>query len=147
LEIELMERRPVGWLADPEGRVVVAANGLVLERVPAKPVDLPALGASSVSLEAGDRPSDLGASLRVAASLSATVLDRIAGVTTEEGDLVLELRPRGEVRYGAPVELKAKGQALTSLLAWVDARRIEAPTIDLRIPSAPALTPKRAPSA
>jgi cell division protein FtsQ len=142
LEIDVMERRPVGWLADPEGRVIVAADGLVLERDMGKPPGLPTLGESSVALEAGDRTT-LGAPLRVAASLDAKALDLIAEVGTKEGDVVLDLRIGGQVRYGAPVELGAKRRVLASLLAWTEARQIDAPAIDLRIPSAPALTPQR----
>jgi cell division protein FtsQ len=141
VKIELVERRPVGWLADPVGRVAVAADGVVLERLPSEPSDLPALGAWSAPLTAWDRPANLEVTLGVAASLRGSVLGRISEVTTEGGDVFLGLREGGEVRYGAPVELEEKGRTLTSLLAWVDARGIEDPRVDLQIPSAPALTP------
>jgi hypothetical protein len=136
-----VERRAVGWLSDPGGLAIVGADGLVLERVPSEPRDLPALGGWSAPLEAGDHAEDVGAPLRVAASLSAAMLHRVSEVAMKDEEVVLGLRTGGEVRFGQPAQLEAKARTLASLLAWIDARGIEDPAIDLRIPSAPAVTP------
>jgi cell division protein FtsQ len=141
LQIDVVERRAVGWLSGPGGLAIVGADGLVLERVPSEPRDLPALGGWSAPLEAGDHAEDLGAPLRVAASLSAAMLHRVSEVAMKDEEIVLGLRTGGEVRFGQPAQLEAKARTLASLLAWIDDRGIEDPAIDLRIPSAPAVTP------
>jgi cell division protein FtsQ len=144
LVIEVVERRGVGWLQDPEGAVIVSADGLVLERSLQAPRDLPALGAWSAPLRPGDRLDAARQLVRVAASLEGDLLARISDVRLAGDEVVLGLRSGGEVRYGPALALGPKTRALTKLIAWADRRGVQAPLIDLRIPSAPTLTPGRA---
>lgn len=143
LVIRVRERRAAGWLDDPSGAAVIAEDGVVVERVPGTPRHLPSLGALSQPLAPGERLAETPVTLRVASSLGRDLLGAVASVAVVDGELVLELRAGGEVRYGDPVRLEAKNRALAKMLAWAEEREVGVEYIDVRIPGAPALRPSR----
>jgi cell division protein FtsQ len=149
-EISVVEREAlVGFvgsdgrlvLADEEGRVldVVAAGGaepgVVVVTGPASP------GTPGRPVTAPARPA-----LEVARALPPEVADRVGEVAVEDdGTLTLLLEPLAEgagpgprVVLGDDLALDAKVSALATILARVDLAGVV--TVDLQVPSAPALT-------
>jgi cell division protein FtsQ len=148
LLIEVVERRPAGWMEDPTGRALLARDGTVLARAPGGPQRLPALGAWSAPLQPGERIPRPTPALRVAASLEPAVLAQIAWASVQDDLVTLALREGGQVLYGPATELKDKAEALASLLEWARSREVPVGYMDLRIPSSPAVrTPAGAPAA
>lgn len=141
LVIDVVERRPTGWMEDPAGRVLLARDGTVLARAPGVPRRFPSLGAWSVPLEPGDRLPGSILALQVAASLDPPVLAQVASASVQDGLITLALRNGGEVLYGIATELTEKARALASLLEWARAKELPLGYIDLRIPSSPAVRP------
>jgi hypothetical protein len=142
----VVERRPSGWLSDPDGFVLLAGDGTVLERGATPVSGLPNLGDSSEVLAPGERVDELEKALRVTASMAGGVLRQIASVSTSGSDVVLQLRVGGSVLYGSPVDLQDKNRALGRLLGWATEQGIAVRTIDVRVPSAPSIEPVRAES-
>jgi cell division protein FtsQ len=139
--IRVVERTAAGWFRDPQGAVVVARDGTVLERVNRRPDELPGLGPWLVVLGAGDRiPADQSP-LRVVASMSGALRREISAGASTGSDVDLELRGGGTVHYGPPTRLSEKNAALVDMLDWVSEEGIAVGTIDLRIPDAPTLRP------
>lgn len=141
LVIDVVERRPVGWIEDPAGRALLAQDGTVLARAPGVPQRIPALGGWSAPLEPGDRLPRPILALQVAASLDPPILTQVASASAQDGLITLALRDGGEVLYGPATELSDKGRALGSLLDWAREKELPLGYIDLRIPSSPAVRP------
>jgi cell division protein FtsQ len=139
--IRVVERTAAGWLRDPQGAVVVARDGTVLERADPRPDELPGLGPWSTVLEAGDRIPAGEPPLRVVASMSGALRREISAGGSTGSDVDLELRGGGTVHYGPPTRLSEKNAALVEMLDWALEERIAVGTIDLRIPDAPTLHP------
>jgi cell division protein FtsQ len=139
LVIDVVERRPAGWMEDTTGRALLARDGTVLARAPGGPQRLPALGAWSAPLRPGERIPQPTPALRVAASLGPPVLAQIASASVQDDVVTLALREGGEVLYGPATELEDKAEALASLLEWAQGRGVPVGYIDLRIPSSPAV--------
>lgn len=139
--IRVVERTAAGWFRDPQGAVVVARDGTVLERPDHRPDGLPGLGPWSAVLEAGDQIPAGESALRVVASLSGALRGRISAGASTGSDVDLELRGGGTVHYGPPTRLSEKNAALVDMLAWASEEGIAVGTIDLRIPDAPTLHP------
>lgn len=141
LVLRVVERTAVGWFDGPGGVSMVARDGMVLALPPEPPHLLPALGEWPTSLAPGDRVSSAPATLRVAASMDAALLHRISAASPSRGEVALELRDGGTVRYGSATGLPRKNLELARLLRWVRRQGIEIDTIDLRVPDAPTLDP------
>ena len=139
--ITIIERRPGGWLQDPGGIAVVAGDGTVLERLQARPADLPEIGELTTSPSVGERPEVDPETLRVAASMGEPLRRQLESLRLEGEDVIAALRDGGEVLYGPAVELGAKNHALAEMLRWTRAEGIDVRTIDVRVPSAPSLEP------
>jgi cell division protein FtsQ len=140
LVLRIAERRPVGWVQDPAGPAVVAEDGIVVSRAEPAPADLPALGIVAEPMAPGEQLGGV-ITLAVAASMPDRLLSAVATVAEADGGVVLELRGGGRVEYGAPQQLPAKNRALIGMLAWAAERGLGIDSIDVRIPSAPALRP------
>jgi cell division septal protein FtsQ len=139
--ISIIERRPGGWLRDPGGIVVVAGDTTVLERLQARPTHLPEIGELAETPAPGDRAEVPRETLRVAASMSAPLLRQIESLELQDEDVVAQLREGGTALFGPAEELRAKNRALAEMLRWTTREGIEVETIDLRVPTAPALDP------
>jgi cell division protein FtsQ len=142
--IRVEERRPVGWLRDGEGSVLVALDGTVLERSGARPREVPFVGRWETVLEPGRRVN-AQAVLRTAGTLPPDLARRIQAVWVDRDELVLEVRGGGEARYGTATALGEKHAVLASVLRWASDRHLKVGTVDLRIPGAPSvrLSPSR----
>jgi cell division protein FtsQ len=143
LVLRIAERRAVGWVEDPSGPAIVADDGTIVDRIGPAPADLPGLGSVTEPVDPGDRLSGV-VTLRVAASMGEELLASVASVAEADGELLLDLRDGGEVRYGSAERLEEKNRALARMLAWADERALGVEYIDVRIPSAPALRPASA---
>lgn len=141
--IRVVERVPGGLLLDPQGIVVVAGDGVVLERADGRPPRVPEVGSWPEILDPGGEVEGLEKQLRVTSSMPAPLLRRIASAGLEGPDIVLRLRDGGAVLYGAPTELDAKNRALGDMLRWAVGQGIAVRTIDVRVPAAPSLEPAR----
>jgi cell division protein FtsQ len=141
LVITVAERRPVGWLQDTEGRVVVAADGVVVERPASPPRAVPWLGRFPSALTPGGRLPSRPLGLDVARALTDRALRRVRTITVAGEDVLLLLRGGGEVQYGAAEQLQEKGRALDSMLRWADRQGVQVASVDVRIPESPALLP------
>jgi cell division protein FtsQ len=139
--IRVLERRPAGWLEDPEGPVVVAGDGTVLARRQRPPEALPSVGTWPDPLAAGDMIDGQAEELRISSAMSPWLLSRVATAELDDGDVILELRGGGSVLYGAPTEVGAKNRALAGMLEWAEGQGVEVGRVDVRIPSAPSLEP------
>lgn len=142
VRVDVVERRPAAVLPAGEGRWALAdVTGRVLAVGPDKPPGLPVIGNVPAPGEPG---TTLGRaaepSLEVAASLSPELRSRIADVAAVEGgEVELQLvPPGGVVRLGPPVDLEEKLRVLATVLARADLAGLV--SIDVRVPSAPALT-------
>jgi cell division protein FtsQ len=141
LVIDVVERRPVGWIEDPAGRALLARDGTVLARAPGVPRRLPALGGWSAPLEPGHRVPGSVPALQVAASLAPPVLAQVASASVEDDLITLELRDGGQVLFGPATGVRDKARALASVLDWAREKELPLGYIDLRIPSSPAVRP------
>jgi cell division septal protein FtsQ len=139
--IRVVERTATGWFRDPEGMVVVARDGTILERADHRPDGLPGLGQWSAVLEAGDRIPAGESALRVASSMSGALRREISSGSSTGTDVDLELRGGGTIHYGPPTRLSEKNATLADMLDWASEEGIAVGTIDLRIPDAPTLLP------
>lgn len=143
LVLRVAERRPVGWVEDPSGPAVVAGDGSVVRTGSPAPAGLPALGSVAAPVEPGDRLGDVP-TLAVAAAMADPLLAAVASVAEADGELVLHLRSGGRVDYGEARLLSAKNRALSEMLAWAEEEGLIIDSIDVRVPSAPALRPAAA---
>ncbi|MGH9179241.1 MAG: cell division protein FtsQ/DivIB [Acidimicrobiales bacterium] len=142
VRIDLTERRPAAVLPAGQGEWAVAdAAGRVLAVGADKPAALPVIGGVP---QPGPPGSSLGRDVRpaleVAASLPPALQPRVADVASVAGGQV-ELQlvpPGGVVRLGPPSGLAEKLRVLQALLEQADLARLA--VIDVRVPTAPALT-------
>jgi cell division protein FtsQ len=145
LVLRVVERTAVGRFAGPAGGFLVARDGTVLGPSSEPPSELarrlPVLGEWDDQPAPGNRLPAAPATLRVATSMDVGLLRRISAASGSGGEVVLELRDGGTVRYGAPTALPRKNLELARLLRWVRGQGLEIETIDLRVPGAPTLDP------
>jgi cell division protein FtsQ len=139
--IRVTERRPGGWLRDPNGFAIVAGDGMVVERSERRPSELPAVGEWPTTLGLGSRVEGFRAPLLVTSTMDRRTRSRVASATMEGSSVVVALRDGITVLYGEPSSLRAKHEALTDMLRWAESQAVEVRTIDVRVPSAPSLDP------
>ncbi|MGH2709664.1 MAG: cell division protein FtsQ/DivIB, partial [Actinomycetota bacterium] len=144
--ITVVERRPAGWLDDPDGSAIVAGDGTVLERSPNPPERLPDLGSWPDALIPGHGIDELDGALRVTSSMAPSTLGLIEAVEVSGLDVTMSLRGGGEVVYGQATEIQAKNSALGDMLRWAREEGLAIKTIDVRVPSAPSLAPAQGPA-
>jgi cell division protein FtsQ len=143
--ISIDERTPVARVAASGGRfVLVSADGVVLPGrgagggVPllrsAHPVAGPETPASSLR--------GLETALRSVAALPSTVRLQVSSATQRaDGSVQLELTRGTKVEFGDASRAVEKGRVLRSLLMWSAGHGVTAATIDVEIPTAPAIQP------
>jgi cell division protein FtsQ len=113
--VRIVERRPVAWMRDRGGAVLLAADGVVLGRPSRPPGGLPYAGRWEEARRPGGR-AHITPALRVAASLPPELNERVVRVRLEGGQVSLAMRGGSEARYGEPTGLRAKHRALISVL-------------------------------
>ncbi len=136
VRIEVVERRAVAVLGRGNGAVVVDRSGRVLG--PAEGSDLPVAGPDPLE-GIGEQVSPARRSVvRLLADLPDDLRADVERGTVSEAGVGLVLRDGIEVHLCDGTRLAAKSDNLRALLAQADRPTID--TIDLCIPSAPALT-------
>jgi cell division septal protein FtsQ len=142
--VTLVERRPVASVAVGDRLALVAADGVVVEVLgvlAGAPVGLPLLEGTAVDAEPGavaDAPDLLSVAAALPPAVVAHVSSVAAGPAAEE--VSLRLGDGVTARLGPVADLGAKLNAVATVLEQVDLACVL--TIDVRVPSAPALTPR-----
>jgi cell division protein FtsQ len=150
LVLRVVERTATAWFQDPRGVAVVARDGTVLDRPVQPPRRFPRVDDVASAQPVGDSVARPPPGLRVVASMGPQLLGRISAAASEGGQVVLELRGGGAVRYGPPTQSALKNRALSQMLGWARREGLPVASIDLRVPDAPTLkpgSPEREPSA
>ena len=143
LLVRIRERIPVAVVEGAAGSFLISADGIVLGR--GESSELPRLHELDVELSIGQElPSSL-APVRVLAALPASIRSRVSSAQEAAGEVTLQLRPRGVVRFGIPTDLRRRTQALAGVLLWADQRGVRFRYIDVRVPENPVLLPIGAP--
>ncbi len=138
--VVIEERTPrVVLPAEDGGFVLVDDLGRQLERVPGRaPEFLPIAGIVASGEVGQPAPPEVRAVISVLDHLTPPVAAVVTQVIADEGTLYLELTPAGRVKLGDDSSLGAKIISLETMLAHADLRCLW--EIDVRVPSAPALT-------
>lgn len=139
ITITVEERVPVAVSSGPH-RMLLAGDGVVLGPA-GQDVRLPIVQTSG-GLHAGDRVPASDA-LAVVRSVPLGLLPLVAEVGHDSaGSLVLGLRDGVSVLYGDATAAGAKSEALRAVLAWASRHGIRPGSVDVRAPTAPALSPQ-----
>lgn len=135
LSIRVRERAPVAVVSTSGPEVLVAPDGTLLGR--ARPnVPLPRL-----ILPASTASSGVARLARVVRWLPAAVRPGVESLRLRDGgSVVLTIAGGPTVEFGAVDDLRAKGQALRHVLAWVRRQDVSVDRISLVSPGAPAVS-------
>lgn len=138
VQISVVERRPIGLVMAPSGVhfAYVDAHGQILDHAPGKAEELPVIAGALEVPAPGHHVEGLDDALRVLTALGDE--PAVAEVHVEGDEVLAVLQSGAHVRFGPMDELAAKVTALRTLIARVDVG--SAAVIDVRVPSAPALT-------
>jgi cell division septal protein FtsQ len=150
LVLRVVERTATAWFQDPAGVAVVARDGTVLDRPVQPPRRFPRVDDVASAQSVGESVASPPPGLRVVASMGSQLLGRVSAAASQGGQVVVELRGGGAVRYGPPTQLALKNRALSEMLGWARREGLSVASIDLRVPDAPTLEPRlpgREPSA
>jgi cell division protein FtsQ len=150
LVLGVVERTATAWFQDPAGVAVVARDGTVLDRPVQPPRAFPRVDDLASAQPVGESVGSPPPALRVVASMGPELLGRISAAASQGGQVVLELRGGGTIRYGPTTQLALKNRALSRMLGWARREGLSVASIDLRVPDAPTLEPRspgREPSA
>lgn len=139
LEVVLVERVPIAYLAGGEGYLALDAEGLLIDFSIEPRLPLPHLGGMPApEAKVGERAADarlLGA-VQVAAALRPDLVGRVAEVRWRDGGYELLFHDGLKVRLGDVAELDDKMARLRDILRALDRPVVE---IDLRVPRNPVL--------
>lgn len=139
--IRVQERSPIGWVADPEGGVVVSGDGVALARR-AEPRRLATIGHSPQPLDPGTQVSSvLRGAIDVVAALPPRVRRQVEAVDSGGPEVTARLRSGAEVMIGRSADLTEKAAALDSILRWAGEHEVALAYIDVRAPRTPAVKP------
>ena len=138
--VSIEERIPRAVLSTQDGGfVLVDDRGRQLERVAGRaPEFLPIAGITASGDVGQPAPPETQAVVSVLDHLTPPVAAVVDQIVVDEGTLYLELRIGGRVKLGDDSSLDAKIVSLETMLAHADLRCLW--EIDVRVPSAPALT-------
>ena len=148
VKVTVVERTPIAALPTRDHQwVLVDAQARQLAVVKELDKSLVRIDADPIVAQPGtDLRGHTSAALQVAASIPATLRDRVVGLRPAAGGTVdgtVRLRDGHEasLRFGTPAQTAAKWLALLSVLDEADpARPTPLAGIDVRVPAAPALT-------
>ncbi|MEZ5228022.1 MAG: FtsQ-type POTRA domain-containing protein [Acidimicrobiales bacterium] len=138
--VTIEERTPRAVLSTVDGGfVLVDEHGRQLERVAGRAPDYLPIAGIVASGEVGQpAPPETSAVVSVLDHLTPAVSAVVTQIVIDEGTLYLELSPSGRVKLGDDSSLDAKIVSLETMLSHADLRCLW--EIDVRVPSAPALT-------
>ncbi|MDP9342211.1 MAG: FtsQ-type POTRA domain-containing protein [Actinomycetota bacterium] len=141
VRVSVTERTPAAEVKVGSRWALVAADGMVLERVsddPRLPLLMTALGDRRV----------LAGPASVVGRMSPWVRARVHSVVpSRDGSLVVELSSGIHVLFGNASDIAVKDQALAGILRWVSSSGTKVGYVDLRAPLAPAVGSGDAPPA
>lgn len=138
LVVEIEERIPIAWVADPDGGAAVAADGVVVQRR-TDGDGLVAIGEVHHVEEPGGQTSAPRQSLRVVASLPPRIRREVEAASLRGEGVILRLRSGARILYGRADSLGAKRATLAALLDWIEENEVPAGLVDLRAPATPAI--------
>ncbi len=138
--VAIEERLPRVVLGTEDGGfVLVDERGRQLERVAGRAPEFVPIAGIVANGEVGQpAPPETSAIVSVLDQLTPTIAAVVTQIIIDEGTLYLELAPAGRVKLGDDSSLAAKIVSLETMLAHADLRCLW--EIDVRVPSAPALT-------
>lgn len=139
--IEVNERLPVAWIDSPEGIIVVAGDGTVLqveETATAETAALSEIQGAMFSTTAGRQvPDVLQDALAVAAALPADVAAVTDRIEITVDTLVLRVIGGGSIALGDARDLDPKFDAVRAFLAEVDLSCLK--MLNVQAPSVPVI--------
>lgn len=141
--ITVVERVPVVTVRADDGWLLVDEDRHVLGVSPVQPSELPVVdGVDPAAVGAALDPTADGP-IAVARALTPALRTRVTAVQVGAGgEIVLPLRPAGNVRFGQAVDVDQKVRSLQTVFAQVDLTCLA--TVDVHVPDAPVLTRDRA---
>ncbi len=148
LLLVVTERQPVASVAAAGGFWVVSADGVVLDRVPARPTGL--LFVAQVPLPADVHPGvrlppdgPLANARRALAGLSPELARQVARVSAPTVDaLTFSLRSGVQVLYGPAAQQRRKDAATLVVLRQAAKEGTPLARVDVRVPERPVVAPK-----
>jgi len=136
---EVREREPVARIHSPEGVLIAARDGLVIEITDEPDESLPLISGAMFSSSVGAvLPPELADPVLVADSLPPDIARVTERIELSVGGLALRLDGGGLVEFGDARALDAKFDALRAFLAQVDLSCLG--EIDVQAPQVPVLT-------
>jgi cell division protein FtsQ len=143
--VTIVERTPVARVAGSGGRsVLVSADGVVLPGraasgdVPLLKASRPVAGPTTTAASL----RGLETALRAVTALPSTVRAQVTSATQRpDGTVELELDRGTVVAFGDGSDAVEKGRVLRSLLMWSAGHGVTPHSIDVEVPTAPALLP------
>ena len=143
--VTIVERTPVARVAGSGGRsVLVSADGVVLPGraaagdVPLLKASRPVAGPTTTAASL----RGLETALRAVTALPPTVRGQVTSATQRpDGTVELELDRGTVVAFGDGSNAVEKGRVLRSLLMWSAGHGVTPHSIDVEVPTAPALPP------
>ncbi len=138
--VEIQERSPIAALPTSDGGlVVVDQGGRQLERVPVLPPEFVPIAGIVASGEIGQpSPPETQSALDLIEQLTDGLRPSVSQIVVDQGSLFVVLSGGGRVNFGDASSLDDKVVSLETMLAHADLRCLF--EIDVRVPSAPALT-------
>ena len=139
VRIDVTERVAVAQVATTDGAwVLIDVDGRLLERIPAPLASLVRFTKPVSSQPGDDLGRRLAASRTVAAAIDEPLDQRISDIGEDGGSVELRLTDGGRVLFGSAEKVPEKLRALEELIGT--GPRL-CPIWDVRVPSAPVLTP------
>jgi cell division protein FtsQ len=138
--VTVEERVPEAVISTEDGGLVlVDSEGRQLDRVPVRlPGFVPVAGVVANGELGQPAPPETQAVLRTIEAMTEPVRAAVAQIVIDQGTLYLELNQGGRIKLGDDSSLGEKMISLETMLAHADLRCLW--EIDVRVPSAPALT-------
>ncbi len=141
ITINVVERGPSIVVPAGDRFALVDVHGRQLEVVDRRPEGfMPIRGIEGSGVAGEPAPAEAVPLIALLDALPEDIESQIVGVEVSDGQLQLDLAVGGTANFGDGSDLGLKLQALETMLATVDLTCVN--TIDLRVPSAPALTRK-----
>lgn len=136
---EVREREPVARIDSPDGVLIAARDGTVIEITDEPDPTLPVISGAMFSSAVGARvPTELSDAVEVAGSIPADIARVTERIELSVDGLALRLRGGGRIELGDARELEAKYDAVRAFLGQVDLSCLD--EIDVRAPLVPVLT-------
>ncbi|MCC7077809.1 MAG: FtsQ-type POTRA domain-containing protein [Acidimicrobiia bacterium] len=146
VRIEVVERRPVALADVGGGRALVDEEGVVLEPVTPDappPAGLPVVVGTEPLPRAGQRWGDEAGHklVRTASRIPVEFTPRVASMSLENENLVIELVDGVVVRFGPPEGMDRKVEVLEAVLEDLARRQVAVTAVDVSAEGSPAVVP------